>query len=219
MKLVIYAAAAAALVAAGSADATTIYSNGPKNGTINAYVINANGAFTFEIADSFTSSGTNFATSMSFETWDFSSANAATSVGWEIWNGNPFGGGTELYSGTASVTSNWDGFAAVGGYSLYSNSISFGSSLDVSNNCGGQCWILLGNAVDQLGDTVYWDENNGPSSAAAWDVTDSKSAPIAGSETFTIFGSTPEPATWALMMAGFAGLGAALRTRRKPAAI
>jgi len=33
---------------------------------------------------------------------------------------------------------------------------------------------------------------------------------------FRVAGSVPEPATWAMMLLGFAGIGAVMRARRKP---
>jgi len=211
----IAATAGVAVLMAGSAAAIPpIYSNGAGNGTIDSFTIN----FGFEVANSFTAHNADVATGMGFETWDFSGA-TPTSVDWVIANGNPLNGGTVIASGTSSVTSSFiltNGF----GYDLYSDTIALPS---VTTSCGGNCWVELLNATDSAGNPVFWDENNGPSNA--WDsalgnLRNIDVAGTTGSETFDITGliGTPEPATWALMLAGFAGLGAMMRTRRRVAA-
>ena len=82
-----------------------------------------------------------------------------------------------------------------------------------------------------MGDTgnLFWDANNGPSSAyqgggGLGDLTNVDygfGVVSTNSEAFTIFDTSavPEPATWAMMLAGFAGLGAAFRSRRARPAI
>ncbi len=210
------AAAGVAVVMAGSAAASPpIYSNGAGNGTIDSFTIN----FGFEVADSFTAHNADVATGMSFETWDTSGA-TPTNVDWVIANGNPLHGGTVIDSGTASITASFlstNGF----GFDLYSDSIALPS---VTLSCGGNCWIGLLNATDNGGNPVFWDENNGPSSAWENELGNLRNIDVpgtTGSETFDITGliGTPEPAAWALMLAGFAGIGVALRSRRRIAAI
>jgi hypothetical protein len=68
---------------------------------------------------------------------------------------------------------------------------------------------VLRNASVTYGDPAFWDENDGPSSATGSAVSD------IGSQSFQILGppGVPEPAAWALMLVGFAGLGAALSFR------
>jgi hypothetical protein len=44
-----------------------------------------------------------------------------------------------------------------------------------------------------------------------------RGSPISDTASVTITQMVPEPAEWALMLLGFAGLGAALRTQRRPA--
>lgn len=41
--------------------------------------------------------------------------------------------------------------------------------------------------------------------------------PLSGSVTLGAISATPEPASWAMMLVGFGGLGAAMRTRRRTA--
>jgi hypothetical protein len=198
MKSVFVVTAAAAALLAGSAGASTIYDNGPINGTITGWTLN----FGFAVADSFTVSSTTSAWDMSFGTWNFP-GESLQSVDWAIYDGNPFTGSpTLLGSGTATAGNNFvstNGF----GYNLYTDTISLGGVALTS----GTYWVELSGAISNTGDPIYWDENDGPSSA--WE------NPVGsiGSESFSI--GTPEPATWALMLAGFAGLGAALRSRRK----
>ncbi len=217
----------AAIALAGSTAASTIYSNGPANGQVVGYTIN----FGWQVADSFTAGSGATAASMSFETWagDGLASDVPLTVDWEITNGNPLSGGvfTVLGSGSATTITATAGVVNGFGFQLFSDTISLGS---VGLTCGSNCWIMLQNAVSTDGQPIYWDSNNGPSDAwqnnGSNDLSTGCGGPFTGgscSETFTIFGTvaggTPEPATWALMLAGFAGLGAALRTRRRLAAI
>jgi hypothetical protein len=202
--------AAAAALLAGSAGASTIYDNGPINGTIVGFTIN----FGYEVADSFTVSSNTSAWDMSFGTWNIP-GDSLQSVDWAIYDGNPFTGSpTLLGSGTATAGNNFVSTTGFG-YNLYNNTISLGGVALAS----GTYWIQLSGAVTNTGDPIYWDDNNGASSAwqggsgGIGDLTDFDGVIGTNSEAFSI--GTPEPATWALMLAGFAGLGAALRSRRK----
>jgi hypothetical protein len=72
----------------------------------------------------------------------------------------------------------------------------------------------LSNGAVNLGDPVYWDENDGPSSASL------NTVGTLGSESFTILGSsgsgtgtTPEPESILLFGTGVIGLGAVLRRK------
>jgi hypothetical protein len=210
MKSVILAAAAAALMV-GSAGASVIYSNGTYNGTITAWSFE-NGVF--GVADSFVVSGSTTvdAASMNFVSWDLIGSKPQ-SVLWTIWTGDPFGGGspTMVATSTVSIPIAASLIGPAGGpfggpYDLWSDTISLGQT----HLAPGTYWIELSGGSDGSGN-IYWDENNGPS-LASQNGTD----PLDGSEAFTI--STPEPETWALMLAGFAGLGGMLRARRRLAA-
>jgi len=57
---------------------------------------------------------------------------------------------------------------------------------------------------------------NDPTSAAVYD-TATVAVVSTGTVTVSVPGVVPEPATWTMMLLGFCALGAALRTRRKPA--
>jgi hypothetical protein len=208
MKSANFLAAAAVALAAGSAGASTIYSNGPYDGTVGGFIINSGAS----VADSFTGSGV--ATGANFVSWNYTSDTPET-VDWAIANGNPLNGGTIFASGTATITPIFLLTNEIG-FDLYSDTISF-SGVTLT---GGNYWFELSDASGANGDPMYWDDNNGPSSAwdsASGDLTNYSSGfdPGSNSEAFSILGGgTPEPATWALMLAGFAGLGSALRLRR-----
>ncbi len=205
----VFATAAAAALLAGSAGASTIYSNGPGNGNVIGWTIN----FGFSVADSFTGAGV--ANGMTFETWDLGTNDTPSSVTWTITSGNPLSGGTftTLGTGTASISAVSLG-ANTFGFDLFADTISFtGVTLT-----GGNYWIELSGAADGGGNPVYWDDNGGPSDAWENTLGDLSLQPGgigSNSETFSILGTVPDPATWAMMLAGFAGLGAALRSRRK----
>ena len=93
---------------------------------------------------------------------------------------------------------------------------------------------LQGVNVILNGKTIATDYSNGTKADAVWTVStfvvkspsatetltfqaiDRGGSPTYGDEiTGLSFSAVPEPATWALMMIGFGGLGAALRSRRK----
>ncbi len=144
------------------------------------------------------------------------------------WNGSTTGGagpqgtgGAPLYTsgpltlaagGLQAVTINTGGVALTAGQNYV---------IDLYDNSGdgvGGSWGLISPFFSHpgvVGDNGF-NFNNGPSNAAQWDdFADFGS--LAFSATFT--SGAPEPASWALMMIGVAGLGGALRSSRKSAAL
>jgi uncharacterized repeat protein (TIGR03803 family) len=158
--------------------ADELYSNGPINGTEDAWTIN----FGFSVADSFTfqSGGYNF-NGLSFGVWLFPGdtlQNAELLI-----TSEPFGG-TTFFDSVVNFTisgcvSNQYGFnvcIATGSFN--------GPTLD-----SGTFWITLQNAVVNTGDPAYWDENSGPSQAAQ------NSIGSIPSEAFTLLGSANTTST------------------------
>jgi hypothetical protein len=79
---------------------------------------------------------------------------------------------------------------------------------------------------DNIGDisdfAVKYAVNAGPNGSIAFNIGDHFTAvafsdgQIIGTGTSVLIGGVPEPEAWALMVLGFGGVGAALRTRRRP---
>jgi len=197
-------------LAAVPAMAQTLYSNGPVNGTTDAWTIN----FGFVVSDSFTvSSGSFPIDGLSFGAWTFP--------------------GDVLESAEVQITS-----AEFGGTTYFDQVLSFTQSGCSGNQYGfdvctetaslnefslaaGTYWLNLDNAVVDDGDPVYWDENSGPSSASE------NSVGTIPSEAFTIYedcfdGSSapcgppptaPEPSSIMLFASGVVGLAGLLRRK------
>ena len=192
--------AAAALCAASNATAGpgVLYSNGPINGTINSWNITD-----FQVSDSFTLTKTSVVTEMTFGAW-LDSGSPLLSVDWGI-SSSPFAD-----DGSSAPSSSFHVF----GTEADSETISIGPL----KLAPGLYYITLSHAVQSDGTAVFWDENDGPSSAGL--ATPSGTilpGDPAGSESFQILGNTavPEPATWAMMLLGLLGVGALQRSRCK----
>ena len=150
-----------------------IYSNGPINGSADAWTINDG----FVVADSFTV-GSNGGTvgSLSFGAWLFP-GDVVESVQVTITSA-PFGG-TVFGNQVVSLTQS----------NCYGNQYGFNVCTAAGNFSGpilgtGTYWVNLENAVVNSGNPVFWDENSGPSSA------ENNSVGTIPSEAFTLYGST-----------------------------
>jgi hypothetical protein len=146
-------AASAVLAFVGQATAGLVYSNGPINGSSDAYTINYGNIVT----DSFTvSAPTNLATAQ-IGLWLFR-GDVPTGVDWEI--------GTAPYaynvsyggSGLSNVFQYTNSFGS--GYDVYESTFSLSGALNP-----GTYWLTLYNATSVHGEFVYWDRNFGPSTA------------------------------------------------------
>ncbi len=179
-----------------------VYTNGPTNGTINAWGIGGGAT-----SDAFTVSTESTLTSVTAGLW-VPTPNVPATVGWEI---GTVAFGSDVSSGTATPTNVFD-FTNSIGFNVFDSSFAVTGAL-----APGDYWLTLTNTFDNNGDGAGWDENDGPSNAFQGDAGE------VGSEAFTIFGtsdaasSTPEPGTLALCIGmGLAGF-AARRHRLKPA--
>ncbi len=208
-KLLPLAAVSLAIGLAQPASAAVLYDNGPINGTLSAWTIN----FGFAVSDSFTLASTSTITGVNFGVWSFPGDTMST-VDWAITstpNAYPIDGTAAVTNGATSV----NGF----GYDLSWDSFSTGAV-----TLGpGTYYLVLQNAGVPTGDPIYWDINNGPSTAYENTIGDVNGSlfPGTNSDAFQILGTTggvPEPATWAMSILGFGMLGSVLR-RRKVAAV
>jgi PEP-CTERM motif len=179
------------------------YSNGPYNGTNDAWTIN----FGFTVSNSFTLAGSDTAVdSFHFVYWDASTdllTTADLALGTTSFGGGP--GTTTAFTSTFISTNQY-------GYNLYQADAT-GLNIPWS---GGAGFATLGNACTVSGCSVttpiYWDENSGPSTAYENTIG---SIP---SEAFTIGGAccgppVPEPSGILLFGSGILGLAGVLRRR------
>ncbi len=198
------AALAAVTTFAASANAAVLYDNhGPSSHHVDAWTIDAG----YEVSDSFNLSQGSTLTGVAFDGWNFR-GETATSVDWSILDASPEFGGATLASGTGALTATFTGDVGFGVYPIDT----YAFDLPSLHLGAGTYWLKLDNA--QGASVTYWDESGGPSASfhnALGEIA---------SHTFTVTGTTgaiPEPATWALMLTGFLGAGAALRGQRRRA--
>jgi len=196
-------------LAAIPAMAGTIYSNGPINGTTDAWTINSG----FVVSDTFVVSGGNGSvTGLSFGAWAFP-GDVLQSVQVSI-TSSEFGG-TSFFSGTVNFTQSGCSSNQYG-FNVCTETGAFNASLG-----NGTYWLNLANAVVNDGDPIYWDENsgvggNGPSSASENSVGTIPSEAftvLGGSTTTTSSGTTPEPSSILLFGSGILGLAGVLRRK------
>jgi len=99
-------------------------------------------------------------------------------VDWAIGT-SPFG--SDISSGTASLTNTFFGADATGFFDIYESSFAINGSL-----IAGTYYFSLSNAVSAFGNPVYWNESNGPSSAEQTGIFGTYPIP---SESFRLIGS------------------------------
>jgi len=182
-----------------------LYSNGPINGTVDAWAIN----FGYAVSDTFTTPGAPYlVTGFDLGVWEYPGDTVLT-LDWSITSAEF--GGTTYGSGTASMT---DTFISVNqfGYDIDQLSVT-GLRIELSR---GTYWLNIQNAVSAQGNPVFWDENSGvgcypgpcPSSAS-----DSAAGTIA-SEAFAVDGAgSPEPSSILLFGSGILGLAGVVRRK------
>src|ERR1022692_4855017 len=130
------------------------YSNGPYNGTNDAWTIN----FGFTVSDSFTLSSFDV-TEFHFVYWDASSSDVLTTADLQL--------GTTSFGGSATTVGFSNTFLGTNqyGYNLFQADA---TGLNIPW-AGGAGFATLGNACSTSGCSVttpiYWDENSGPSTA------------------------------------------------------
>jgi hypothetical protein len=178
------------------------YSNGPLNGTADAWTIN----FGFTVSDSFTL----FAgpvDSFHFVYWNASSTDLLTTADLQL--------GTTSFGGSATTVAFSNTFLGTNqfGYNLYQADAT-GLSIPWA---GGAGFATLGNACSTSGcsvsNPIYWDENSGPSTAyentigsipsEAFTLTDNSPPP----------GDTPEASSIMVLGASVFGLVGILRRK------
>ncbi len=204
MKLRIALALCFALVAIPAlAQQTTIYSNGPINGTTDGWTINSG----FVVSDTFTvTEGAPPVTGLSFGAWAFPGDVLQTA---EVSITSSEFGGTSYTDQVVSFTQSGCSGNQYG-FNVCTETGTFGSAVNLA---AGTYWLNLANAVVNTGDPIYWDENSGPSSASE------NSVGTIPSEAFTVLGGTttttgtPEPSTILLLGSGMLGVAGMLRRK------
>ena len=177
----------ASVLIAAPAMASTLYSNGPINGLVNAW----NTCCGLIVSDSFTLSGSSTVTSFDGGFW-VGPGDSRASTSWAITTGNPsFLGGTVVASGSGSYSNRLYCLSCgLGAFDIYTSTL---SGLNVSLGAGTY-YLELFNGLTAVGgnSSLFWDENNGPSTAYEYPfVTTGIPSPA-----FTVYGTggTPTPA-------------------------
>jgi hypothetical protein len=200
------------LLAVAPAMADTLYTNGPPNGTTDAWVIN----FGFSVSDSFICPRYNscFVEGFGIVTWN-SPGDNLSNLEMQL-GASPFG--NYYYDQVLAPTTSMDLGPNQYGLELWEYEFTV-AGVDVPS---GTNWITLQNANVPSGDPIYWDENSGPSSAFENTIG---SIP---SESFTVTGClpcacgirgpdcgppTPEPSSIMLFGSGILGLAGVLRRK------
>ena len=180
------------------------YSNGPYNGTTNAWNI----SFGYAVSDQYSLPANANITGISFVYWDASSTDLLTTA--DVSFGTT-SFGSDRGAGTVSFTSTFLGTNQFG-YNLYQAIGPWNPVIPPPSDCAGPpwCYITLQNGYTPNGDSIYWDENSGPSTAYE------NTLGSIPSEAFTLtgtIGTTPEPSSIMLFGSGILGLAGVLRRK------
>lgn len=147
------AAALLALAVSPAAMANVVYSDGPFNGTKDAWLFT--GGYT--VSDSFTLSQNTTVTSADFLVWDYQSEGTLSTVQWSVTSaavgGTTYGGSLNgVLTGTADGVNGY-------GYKLTSENFSTGTL----NLSAGTYWLNLYVLSPSGSVDLFWDEGDGPS--------------------------------------------------------
>ena len=205
MKFLALLGASVAMLGVASADASTIYSNGPIDGTQQAWTINVG----FALTNSFTLGSTQTITGFTFGGW---------TLGGDVINSVDYGFSTSAdYAITGNASLSAGGvLSSPFGYDVRE----YSASITPLTLGPGTYWFALQNATTAGGNLAFWDVNNGPSVAFENTIGNVNGYlfPGSNSSAFTLTGgAVPEPASWAMMVGGFGLVGGAMRARRKAA--
>jgi hypothetical protein len=205
------------MLAVAPAMADTLYSNGPINGTTDAWTINMQDGQFFAVTDSFTCFYWSCrVTDLHIGVWVVW-GDTMTSVQMDIGTSSF---GTDKFSGVLTATGSTD--LGLNQYGVDIQQIDFEFPYI---ELGGYetYWLTLSNAVAPSGDTIYWDENSGIG-CQSWGCPSTAYQTINGSipsEAFTLTGTycywcggtTPEPSSIILFGSGMLGLVGVLRRK------
>jgi len=197
-------------LAAVPAMAQVLYSNGDTNGAFDALTIN----FGYAVSDSFpVLSASATVTGAEFAMWLIEGDTLET-ADLSITSGE--NGGTSYFNQVLNFTQSACSLNQYS-YDICTESASFSATFN-----SGTYWLNLQNAVTAEGNPVYWDENEGPSSASQSQVG------TLPSESFTVLGTTsgttstststtgtsvPEPSSIMLFGSGILGLASVVRRK------
>jgi hypothetical protein len=194
--------AAALLLCPATLNASTVvYDNGPINGSIDAWSIATN-LYGWEVSDSFTLSAPATLTSADVGLYVLP-GDTPSSLTWSF--------GTSFFDASLGTGTSTPGNTYWGSgfdyYDIYDSTFSLPS---ISLAAGTYYLSLSGMTTENQ--NIFWDENDGPSSAMQ-----NQGTGAIGSESFRLYSGTtiPEPGTFAALGFGLASLaGLALRRRK-----
>jgi PEP-CTERM motif len=198
------------VLAVSPAMADTLYSNGPINGTTDAWTIN----FGFSVSDSFTLGADPKVRNLHMGLWLFPGDSLAAPSSVQIDIGTT-SFGTDIFSEALSPSGSTDLGINQFGYDIQQVDFSLGE-IDLPP---GTYWLTASNATLPNGDPVYWDENSGvgcPSPGCPSSAFENTLGSIP-SEAFTLTGdkgtTTPEPSSILLFASGILGVAGVLRRK------
>jgi hypothetical protein len=192
------------VLAVAPAIADTLYSNGPYNGTADAWTIN----FGFSVSDSFNVPDNSAFVGLHIVYWDASTSDLLTTVDMAI-GSTSFGGAPQTLTGVTNTFLSTNQF----GYALYQADYFFAPI-----TWSGDGFVTLSNACSTSGcsvsNPIYWDENSGISTAYE------NTLGSIPSEAFTLSGTesggsgtTPESSSIILLGSGVLGVAGVLRRK------
>jgi PEP-CTERM motif len=203
----------AAFALASSAQASVLY-NSPSSGFDNGYnYITPHPQFE-AAADTFTLGAPATVVGVQFDSWTVP-GDIVQSVDWVIWDLLPNTGGNGIVAAGNAAVSSVHYVVNLTGFDINIDRF----SIPALSLTAGVYWLELFNAQTDGGTLVGWDATQNSQSLFA------NSSGAQSPNTFEILGpdpdrggppagGVPEPATWALLIAGFGSVGVALRRSR-----